>query len=52
VFRLGCVFEKSEEIGAHARILDAGERHDVARNQLLRVPEPLIERGISPDNAG
>src|SRR2546426_5534419 len=44
--------EVRDEVGALPRVLQPGERHEVARDDALRVLEPAVERRRVPDDGG
>src|SRR5882724_10849333 len=48
---LGGVFEESQQIDANSGVLDAIERHFIARHHPVRVGQPSIQRSIVPDNS-
>src|SRR5437870_798940 len=44
--------EVRDEVGALPRVLQPGERHEVARDDGLRILEPAVERRRVPDDGG
>src|SRR2546426_14314 len=48
----GDCLQVRDEVGARSRVLQSGERHEVARDDGLRVLEPAVERRRVPDDGG